>query len=134
MIGEETSAEVPEAHRDHHLDPELAGGRLMLDRKSRFLFLTWVFVSCLILAPQAASAQTVTGTLQGTVTDTKGAVVPGVKAASTIEKIDVARELGADGIILFSYDFTIRPGEFNPASNYLQLVQRSAFVKAAKAN
>ncbi|HUS09116.1 MAG TPA: hypothetical protein VMZ30_01530 [Pyrinomonadaceae bacterium] len=52
----------------------------MFDRKSehRFLFLTWVFVSCLILAPQATSAQTVTGTLQGTVTDTKAAVVPGV--------------------------------------------------------
>jgi uncharacterized lipoprotein YddW (UPF0748 family) len=57
-----------------------------------------------------------------------------IPAASTIEKIDVARELGADGIILFSYDFTTRPGEFNPAGDYLQLVQRSAFVKAAKAN
>ena len=54
----------------------------MLDRKSRFLFLTWVFVSCLILAPQAASAQTVTGTLQGTVTDTKAAVVPGVEVVA----------------------------------------------------
>jgi uncharacterized lipoprotein YddW (UPF0748 family) len=57
-----------------------------------------------------------------------------IPAASTIEKIDVARELGADGIVLFSYDFTTRPGEFNPAGDYLQLVQRSAFVNAAKAN
>ncbi|HUS09115.1 MAG TPA: family 10 glycosylhydrolase [Pyrinomonadaceae bacterium] len=57
-----------------------------------------------------------------------------IPVTSPIEKIDVAREFGADGIILFSYDFTSRPGEFNPAGDYLQLVQRSAFVKAAKAN
>ncbi|MFN2493557.1 MAG: TonB-dependent receptor domain-containing protein [Pyrinomonadaceae bacterium] len=53
----------------------------MFDRKShqhRFLLLTLVFALSSLLLPLGASAQTVTGTLQGTVTDSKGAVVPGV--------------------------------------------------------
>ena len=54
-----------------------------------------------------------------------------IPAGSTIEKIGVARELKADGIILFSYDFTIRPGPLNPAGDYLEQVRRGAFVQAA---
>ena len=50
-----------------------------------------------------------------------------IPSESTVEKINVARTLGADGIILFSYDFTIRPGELNPGGNYLERVRRSAF-------
>ena len=50
-----------------------------------------------------------------------------IPSESTVEKIKVARTLGADGIILFSYDFTIRPGELNPGGNYLERVRRSAF-------
>jgi uncharacterized lipoprotein YddW (UPF0748 family) len=46
---------------------------------------------------------------------------------STVEKIDVARKLGADGIILFSYDFTARPGPLNPGGEYLERVRRAAF-------
>ena len=57
-----------------------------------------------------------------------------IPAASTVEKINVARQLGADGIILFSYDFTTRQSDLNPASNYLELVRRGAFEKAAAAN
>ncbi len=56
-----------------------------------------------------------------------------IPAASTIEKINVSRELGAEGIILFSYDFTIRPSELNPGADYLEQVRRGAFEKAAAA-
>ncbi|MGH9962977.1 MAG: hypothetical protein ACREBC_38655, partial [Pyrinomonadaceae bacterium] len=50
---------------------------------------------------------------------------------STLEKINVARGLGADGIILFSYDSTTRTSELNPAGDYLERVRRAAFEKAA---
>ena len=51
-----------------------------------------------------------------------------IPAESTVEKINVARALAADGIILFSYDFTARPSELNPAGNYLERVRQNAFV------
>lgn len=57
-----------------------------------------------------------------------------IPAASTVEKINVARQVGADGIILFSYDFTIRPSDLNPGSDYLERVRRGAFENAAAAN
>lgn len=50
-----------------------------------------------------------------------------VPVESTVEKIDVARKLGADGIVLFSYDFTATPGVLNPAGDYLERVRRAAF-------
>jgi uncharacterized lipoprotein YddW (UPF0748 family) len=50
-----------------------------------------------------------------------------IPADSTVEKINAARGLGADGIILFSYDFTTRPSELNPAGDYLEIVRRRAF-------
>lgn len=51
-----------------------------------------------------------------------------IPAESTVEKIGVARKLGAEGIILFSYDFTIRTGPLNPAGDYLEQVRRAAFA------
>ncbi|HKO44738.1 MAG TPA: family 10 glycosylhydrolase [Pyrinomonadaceae bacterium] len=57
-----------------------------------------------------------------------------IPAASTVEKINVARQVGADGIILFSYDFTTRQSDLNPDSNYLELVRRGAFEKVAAVN
>ncbi|MDQ5847237.1 MAG: family 10 glycosylhydrolase [Acidobacteriota bacterium] len=54
-----------------------------------------------------------------------------IPAESTIEKIDVARRIGADGIILFSYDFTVRPSDLNPAADYLERVRKGAFDRAA---
>jgi uncharacterized lipoprotein YddW (UPF0748 family) len=57
-----------------------------------------------------------------------------IPAESTIEKIDVARRIGADGIILFSYDFTARPSDLNPTADYLERVRRGAFEKAAALN
>jgi len=57
-----------------------------------------------------------------------------IPAESTVEKINVARALGSDGVILFSYDFAIRASELNPAGDYLERVRRSAFEGAAAAN
>jgi uncharacterized lipoprotein YddW (UPF0748 family) len=51
-----------------------------------------------------------------------------IPVESTVEKIGVARQIGADGIILFSYDFTIRTGPLNPAGDYLEQVRRDAFA------
>lgn len=50
-----------------------------------------------------------------------------IPSESTVEKINAARALGSDGIILFSYDFTVRPSELNPGGDYLGRVRRSAF-------
>jgi uncharacterized lipoprotein YddW (UPF0748 family) len=50
-----------------------------------------------------------------------------IPAESTAEKINVARTIGADGIILFSYDFTARVSELNPQGDYLERVRRAAF-------
>ena len=56
-----------------------------------------------------------------------------IPATSTVEKINVARQLNADGIILFSYDFTTRPGDLNPGGDYLKSVRRGAFENVAVA-
>ena len=50
---------------------------------------------------------------------------------STVDKINVARALGADGVILFSYDFTATVGPLNPQGDYLQRVRMSAFESPA---
>ena len=54
-----------------------------------------------------------------------------IPAASAVEKINAARRIGSEGVILFSYDFAIRPSELNPATDYLERVRRGAFEKAA---
>lgn len=46
---------------------------------------------------------------------------------STVAKINAARAEGARGIVLFSYQSTVRPSELNPGGDYLQRVQRAAF-------
>jgi uncharacterized lipoprotein YddW (UPF0748 family) len=48
-------------------------------------------------------------------------------ADSTVEKIRAARELGARGIVLFSYTSTVRKSELNPNGDYLQRVMKAAF-------
>ncbi len=53
-----------------------------------------------------------------------------VPVESAIEKINAARTAGADGIILFSYDFTINKGPLNPEGDYLERVRRGAFNEA----
>ena len=44
-------------------------------------------------------------------------------AESAVEKIRVARELGAQGFILFSYDSTIKVSDVNPQGDYLEKVR-----------
>jgi hypothetical protein len=46
-------------------------------------------------------------------------------AESAVEKIRVARELGAQGFILFSYDSSIKVSDFNPQGDYLEKVRDS---------
>ena len=50
-----------------------------------------------------------------------------IPSDSAVEKINVARSLKAEGFILFSYDFTARPGELNPDGAYLERIRRAAF-------
>lgn len=49
--------------------------------------------------------------------------------SGTLEKIETARRIGADGIVLFSYDSLSRPSEINPAGDYLARVRDGAFRK-----
>jgi uncharacterized lipoprotein YddW (UPF0748 family) len=46
--------------------------------------------------------------------------------AGTVAQIGVARELGAAGIVLFSYDFMVRGDSANPGESYLRAVARLA--------
>jgi uncharacterized lipoprotein YddW (UPF0748 family) len=46
---------------------------------------------------------------------------------STVAKILAARGLGARGIVLFSYDWTVRKSELNPDGNYLQRIMKAVF-------
>lgn len=56
-----------------------------------------------------------------------------IPVESTIDKIQTARASGADGVILFSYDFTARPSDLNPAADYLERVRRGAFSTSVQA-
>ncbi len=55
-----------------------------------------------------------------------------IPAESTVEKIDVARAIGTDGIILFSYDFTATVSPLNPQGDYLERIRRAAFDSDSK--
>jgi len=57
-----------------------------------------------------------------------------ITSDSTVEKIQVARDLGAEGVVLFSYDFTVRASELNPDGLYLERVRQSAFEKRTGTN
>lgn len=50
-----------------------------------------------------------------------------IVAESTVEKIKAARGVGSDGIILFSYDFTVSTSDLNRGGDYLEHVRRHAF-------
>lgn len=45
----------------------------------------------------------------------------------TLAQIDVARELGAAGMVLFSYDFMVRGDSANPGESYLRAVAQRAW-------
>jgi len=48
-------------------------------------------------------------------------------ADSTVAKINAAREMGARGFVLFSYQSAVRKSPLNPDADYLPRVQRAAF-------
>jgi uncharacterized lipoprotein YddW (UPF0748 family) len=54
-------------------------------------------------------------------------------ADSTIAKIRAARQIGARGIVLFSYQSTVRKSEMNPNADYLERVSKAAFIKSDSA-
>jgi uncharacterized lipoprotein YddW (UPF0748 family) len=51
---------------------------------------------------------------------------------SAIEKIELARGTGAEGIVLFSYDHMIKASKTNPKGDYLERLKSSLFKEAAE--
>jgi uncharacterized lipoprotein YddW (UPF0748 family) len=49
-------------------------------------------------------------------------------ADSTVVKIRAARELGARGIVLFSYSSTVHKSDLNPGADYLEQINKAAFL------
>ena len=92
----------------------------------RLLFFSLVCAVSLFLSP-AASAQTVTGTLQGTVSDSKGAVVPG--ADVVIRNMETGQErnvkTGSEGTYLAT---------FLPLGRYTVTTSSAGFSKVAQEN
>src|SRR5215203_2025677 len=101
----------------------------MFDLKTNhhFLFLTLACVVSLFVFPSAISAQTVTGTLQGTVSDSKGAVVPGAEVI--VRNVETGQErnlkTGGDG----TYSAT-----FLPIGRYTITVSSTGFSKVSQEN
>ncbi len=65
----------------------------MFSQNARFprsLFLVFAMTLAIVLLPGAVSGQTVTGTLQGTVTDANGAIVPG--ADIVVRNVETGQE------------------------------------------
>src|SRR5688572_7090000 len=96
----------------------------MYKLSSRFLLHALVFATLLLL-PTAAFGQTVTGTLQGTVSDSKGAVVPG--ADVVIRNIETGQErnvkTGSEGTYLAA---------FLPIGRYTVTASGPGFSKVAQ--
>src|SRR5687768_5217936 len=97
----------------------------MFEYKTAPRFLILVFA--LLLLPGVASAQTVTGTLQGTVSDSKGAVVPG--ADVVIHNIETGQErnvkTGSEGTYLAA---------FLPIGRYTVTASGPGFSKVSQEN
>ena len=91
---------------------------------TRPLFIGFMFV---LLGASASSAQTVTGTLRGTVSDSKGAVVPG--ASVVIRNMDTGQErnlqTNGDGVYVAS---------FLPLGRYNVTASSAGFNKVAQEN
>ncbi len=93
----------------------------------RFLFLTILCVMTLLVLSSATFAQTVTGTMRGTVTDSSGAVVPG--ADVVIRNVDTGQErnlkTGGDGVYI---------APFLPLGRYTVTAANAGFNKVAQEN
>jgi hypothetical protein len=91
------------------------------------LFLTLVPALLLLLLPLPASAQTVTGTLQGTVTDSKGAVVPGVDVV--VHNVETGQERN-----LRTNDNGQFTAAFVPLGRYNITASAKGFTKVSQEN
>lgn len=101
----------------------------MFDSKSvhRVLLLTLGLVALLLFLPAIAAAQTVTGTLQGTVMDSKGAVVPGAEVAIRNMETGQVRNLKTSGEGTYSATFL-------PLGRYTITVSGTGFSKVSQEN
>lgn len=52
-----------------------------------------------------------------------------IPVVSTLEKISAARQRGAQGFILFSYDAAVRPSDVNPNADYLNRVHEALGIR-----
>src|SRR5215831_9329027 len=95
-------------------------------RALRLLFVV-AFVLCVLTLPSPLYAQTVTGTLQGTVTDTKGAVVPGAEVV--LRNAETGQERHLKTNIEGSYNAT-----FLPIGRYVVTVSVQGFRPITQEN
>src|SRR5215213_9266568 len=84
-------------------------------------------VCAVLLSASVASAQTVTGTLQGTVTDAKGAVVPGAQVVVLNAETGQERNLTTNGEGLY-----VAP--FLPLGRYKVTVSHTGFTAVTQEN
>ena len=94
----------------------------MLRQKFRTVFALLLLLSCLSLT---ALAQTVTGTLSGTVTDTAGAVVPDIEVTAKNNETGFVRSAKTNGEGYFTIPFL-------PLGNYNVTVEAKGFKKVIK--
>ena len=92
----------------------------------QFFFLT-LLCAALFLLPATASAQTVTGTLQGNVSDAKGAVIPGAEVVIRNMETGQARTLqtNSEGAYVAS---------FLPLGRYTVTAASTGFTKVSQEN
>ncbi len=99
----------------------------------------WLRMGCLdVLCPMAYTPDTETfrNQMSGAMRVASGKKIWGGIGAyrqrpeSAVEKIQVARDLGAQGFILFSYDSSITVSDTNPQGDYLEKVRDSLKVSS----
>ena len=94
---------------------------------SHFPGLVLVFASAFVLLPFSINAQTVTGTLQGTVTDSKGSVIPGAEVVIRNMETGQLRNLKTSGEGVYSAPFL-------PLGRYTVTASGTGFTKVSQEN
>lgn len=92
----------------------------------RYAVFNTLFVALLFL-PAISSAQTVTGTLQGTVSDARGAVIPGVEVVVVNSETGQVRNLRTNGEGLYVASFL-------PLGRYKLTASHSGFTSVTQEN
>jgi hypothetical protein len=80
----------------------------------------WVLVGIILFVGEAATAQTANATLQGTITDTSGAVLPGVTVKLQSSATGLSRDLVTNTAGVYVFNFL-------PAGTYTVTVELSGF-------